>query len=265
MIVDFHTHAFADVIAERAINRLLSVSSELKNFTDGTAKNLSDKLHEWNVDIGVLLPIATKASQQDIINSWAAETQKNYSNIVCFGSVFPFADDAVSQLEKIKATGLHGIKLHPDYQDFFMDDEKVFPVYEKCEELSIPVIFHAGFDPLSPDLIHCTPQMALKVHKKFPEMTMILAHLGGMRLFDEVENLLAGEGIYFDTAYIKGEISDEQLTRIIRKNGADRILLGSDCPWNPPTYEIEIIKRLPLTQNEKDLIMYKNALRLLKL
>ena len=88
-----------------------------------------------------------------------------------------------------------------------------------------------------------------------------------MYRWDGVERLLAGKsgGIYFDVGFTAGEIGEKQLLRIIKKHGADRILLGSDCPWDDPENEINMIRRLPLSEEEKDMIFYKNALRLLKL
>ena len=124
-----------------------------------------------------------------------------------------------------------------------------------------------GYDPLSPELIHGTPEGFLKVYESFPKLTMIIAHCGGMYRWDGVERLLAGKsgGIYFDVGFTAGEIGEKQLLRIIKKHGADRILLGSDCPWDDPENEINMIRRLPLSEEEKDMIFYKNALRLLKL
>lgn len=265
MYIDFHTHAFADKIVQKAMNNLTATSG-LKPYTDGSLKGLKEKMKSRGVDAAVVLPIATKPSQHDIINNWAAEINGK-GGIYAFGSVHPADPDAPEYLEKIKALGLHGIKLHPDYQDFLVDDKSVFPVYKKCAELNLPIIFHAGYDPLSPELIHAAPEGFLKIYEAFPELTMIIAHLGGMYRWDGVERLLAGKpgNIYFDLAFTAGEIGEKQLMRIISKHGADRILLGSDCPWDDPENEIKMVERLPLSREEKELIFYKNAKKLLKI
>ena len=262
MYIDFHIHAFADEIAERAISKL-EITSDLKAYTNGKISNAVEKLEKWNIDRGVLLPIATKPSQQTTINDWAADIQKNHSRIIAFGSIHPEAPDAFDELERIKSLGLRGIKLHPDYQNFFIDDEKIYPIYEKCGELGLPVIFHAGFDPLSPEIVHALPKASARAHEAVPQMTMILAHLGGMYHWDEVEEYLVGEDIYFDTAFIGGNIKDEQAERIIKKHGADKILLASDCPWHETTCEIALINRLNITDDEKQMIFHKNAEKLL--
>ena len=107
------------------------------------------------------------------------------------------------------------------------------------------------------------PDASLRAHKAVPDMTMVLAHFGGMYKWDDVEKYLVGEDIYFDTAFVGGEISDEQYERIIKAHGADKVLLGSDCPWQKTSKEVEYIEKLNLTAEEKELIYFKNAKRLL--
>lgn len=265
MYIDFHTHAFADSIAERAISQLAKTSEKcnLRPATDGTVKSLREVLVKNGVSKAVLLPIATKPTQQTTINNWAASLDDGF--FYPFGTVHPLAEDKFEELERIKSLGLYGVKFHPDYQNFFVNDEMMFPIYKKCAELDLTVLFHSGYDPVSPDLYHCTSKAAAEVHDKVPEMTMILAHGGGMRDWDNVEKYLAGkEGkLYFDVSVIAHEIDHDQLFRIIKAHGADRILFGSDCPWDTPSYEISMINSLPLSDEEKEMIFYKNAEKLL--
>lgn len=264
MIIDFHTHAFSEKIVEKAMANL-SATSGTSPCTDGTVGGIIDRMDRSGVDKSVVLPIATKPSQHETINSWAASVK---SDRICpFGSVHPFGEDALETLEKIKRAGLFGVKLHPDYQNFFVDDKKAYPVYEKCCELKLPILFHAGFDPLCPDTVHGTPRALAGIHRDFPELTLILAHLGGMYRWEQVERYVAGlDGeVYLDTAVIAGEIGEKILQRIVNKHGADRILMASDCPWDDPKNEIEMIEKLPVSDDDKEKILGKNAERLLGL
>ncbi len=271
MYIDFHTHAFTDSIAEKAISKLEDTliksgyGASVPAATRGTVGELLKKLPEWGVDKAVILPIATKPHQQTTINNWAKDVQENHPELYCFGSVHPDAEDAFTELERIKSIGLHGVKFHPDYQGFFADEERLFPLYRKCAELGLPVVFHAGLDALSVDCIHCTPEMSARVIEAVPEMTLVLAHLGGNERWDDVEKHLVGKNVYFDTAYIDGTISDEQALRIFRNHGADKILFASDCPWHPSSREKAMIERLPLTEEERELISHKNAEKLLSM
>ncbi len=264
MIIDFHTHAFDDAIAERAITKLEGVCNQ-KAYSNGKVSNLVEFLEQNNIDKSVLLPIATKPSQQTTINNWAVAQKSD--RVIPFGSVHPDAPDALEELERIKSLGLKGIKLHPDYQDFFIDDEKLIPIYKKCAELDLIVVFHAGYDPLSPNVVHAKPEASAKVFKQVPNMKMVLAHFGGMNYFDDVEKYLVGlEGeIYLDTAYLDGRIDKNQLERIIKNHGAERILFGSDFPWHKSTMEYDLIQSLDITEKQKKLILGENAMRILGL
>ena len=264
MVIDFHVHAFDERIAEKAISKL-EATADSKAFNRGTIKETIDCFDKWGVDKGVLLTIATKPSQQKTINDWALNQASD--RIIPFGSVHPDAEDVFEELERIKLMGLKGIKFHPDYQEFFIDDEKMLPIYKKSAELGLIVVFHAGFDPLSPDKIHAMPEASASVFKAVPNMTMVLAHLGGMNHFDDVEKYLVGlkGNLYFDTAFINNNIDKLQLERIIKNHGADRILFASDSPWHEASGEISLVKSLGISDEDKELILHKNAERLLGL
>lgn len=261
MYIDFHTHAFADELAERAIKKLVAIFPCDVN-TDGTVADLKRVLRGDGVERAVMLPIATKPTQQRTINDISVKL--NSYELICFGSTHPDAPDRAEEMERIHSLGLKGIKLHPDYQNFFIEDERMTPVYEKCQELGLIVAFHSGYDPISPELHHCTPEAAGRLARKYPDLRFVFAHLGGMYCFDDTEKYLVGlRNVWLDTAFLAGRISDEQLMRVIRNHGSDRILLGSDMPWQRTSAVIEMIKNLPLTEKEKEQIFHENAENLL--
>lgn len=265
MLFDFHTHAFADAIAERAMASLLNTAKlnketeNMKAYTDGTISGLRLLMQKKGISESLLLPIATKPSQQTTINNWAAEIAGE--GIYSCGTVHPDAENAVEEVERIKSLGLCGVKLHPEYQFFCPDDEKIFPIYRKAAEMGLFVVFHAGWDPAGKGDILAPPKSFAVIAEKFPNLTIIAAHMGGMRMFDEVEDCLAGkfDNVYFDTAAVADYISPEQFFRIIEKHGADKILFASDAPWDNPLKEVKMIAELTLNQSDKDLIFYKNA------
>ncbi|HAS78269.1 MAG TPA: hypothetical protein DCS38_00715 [Ruminococcus sp.] len=270
MYLDFHVHAFNEKIAQRAISSL-EKTARYTAYTDGTLEDTRKKLIQNNISKAVLLPVATKPSQQKVINDWAKASEDDF--FISFGSVHPDADDVLDELERIKKIGLHGVKMHPDYINMFSDDPKMIRVYRKCAELDLPVIIHGGYDPLSPELVHALPEASARAFDAVPEMTFIIAHLGGMYHWDEVEKYLVGKkgNLYFDIAVINRAIEDNhleysQIERIVKNHGVERILFASDCPWDCPANEIDIVNNhLNLTDEEKELIFHKNAEKLLKL
>jgi hypothetical protein len=265
MIIDFHTHAFNPKVAKRAVEKLAQISG-ITPYTDGTVERLADRMDEWGVDKSVMLSIATKPSQQQIINDWAAKINNENERIIAFGTVHPRAADVHAELDRIKGLGLHGVKLHPDYQRFMIDDPQLDEIYEHIAQLELPVIFHAGFDCMSPELIHCVPERALNMIKHNPKLKVVLAHLGGNERWQEVYDLLAGTDgeVYFDTSFTAA-CPDELMQRIIDRHGSDRILLGSDCPWESAQKMIEKILRLNLSDDRREAILGGNVARLLNL
>ena len=261
MIIDFHVHAFHAKVAEKAVSAI-ERESGVKPYTRGLVGQLIYRMDEWGVDRACLLSVATKPQQQRIINDWAAGLDSD--RIIPFGTVFPGAEDAFAEAERIKSLGLHGIKLHPDDQHFMIDEPALDGFYSFLEELGLPVVFHAGWDCSSPELIHCPPERSVKMIKRHPKMKMILAHMGGNDQWQQVYDLIAGlDGeLYLDTSYT-GKCPDGLMADIIRKHGAERILFGSDCPWESAAKMAEKLLRLGLTDGERELIMGKNAERLL--
>ncbi|MBR2284426.1 MAG: amidohydrolase [Ruminococcus sp.] len=264
-IFDFHTHAFVDSLAERAVSALAETSSR-QPATDGTVSGLLRTLRSNNISGGMLLPIATKPSQQHTINNWAAQVMQENDMLYSCGTVHPDAEDILDEVRRISSLGLCGLKFHSEYQHFRPDEERMLPVYRLAGELGLFVVFHGGWDPFGTGDVLAKPCTFAHIAPLCPETTFIAAHMGGLQMFDEAEEQLAGRygNVYLDTGVVSGYISDGQLLRMIRKQGAERILFGSDVPWDPPENEIAMIKRIGLTAEERELIFRGNAARLLR-
>ena len=261
MIIDFHTHTFPDKLAPKVIPKLAQIAGIEPN-TDGTISDTYAKMQIWGVDRAVLLNIATTPTQQTTINNVAAEN--NSLPFYTFGSVHPDAKDNIQELKRIKELGLYGIKLHPEYQSFYADDEKVFPIYEECSALSLPIVFHAGCDLGFGPPVHATPDRLRKIIDLFPNLTVIAAHFGGYKCWDMAEHFLAGKNIYFDTSFTANEIDPLRMKEIALKHGIDKILFASDCPWKSMKDSIDQIEKMNLSTSDTDRIFSLNALELLE-
>lgn len=265
MIIDFHVHTFPDRVAPKAVGKLAMISG-IVPFTDGTVADTLAKMDKNGIDKSVCLNIATRPGQERTINDTAAMLyETSGGRLVGFGSVHPDSPDAVEELARCKALGLRGIKLHPDYQEFIVDEPRLWPIYEALQELDLFVTFHAGWDCYSPDHIHCAPENAARVAKAFPRLRMCLAHFGGMRMWDDVDNYLAGlENVYFDTAMASTMgLSLALARRIISRHDTDHIMLGSDCPWEDPAVSAAWVKGLGLGDALTEKILGGNAASLI--
>lgn len=263
MKIDTHIHAFPDEIAERAMKKL-SDTAKFPHYSLGTEADTRRILKETGVDHGVLLPIATKPTQQTSINNWAASL--NHDNIISFGTVHPDNENYLDELDRIKAFGLKGVKIHPDYQGFFLFEERLLPFWEKCAKLGLPVAIHMGYDPVTPAVRHAMPQDLVRVHEKVPEVDIIAAHMGGVFAWEAAEYYVCGDRhIWLDTAFTQGFLPPEQMKRMIEKHGADRVLFASDLPWHLPDMEMKMIEELDIGEGDKEKIFWKNAAELLGL
>ena len=269
MLIDFHTHAFPDKIASRAIEAL--EQNILKQTGEGpfahanyrgTLGELKNSMKQNNVDISVVLPIATTVTQSESINKFAAQINGK-DGIISFGSLHPMQENPEQELLKIKELGLKGIKLHPEYQDFYIDSPESLRILKFAEELGLLVVLHAGRDLGMPEPLHCTPAQLSNVLEHVSGKNIIAAHMGGYLLWDDVLKYLAGSGIMLDTSYCLNEMPKETAIEIIKKHSADKILFGSDSPWAKPCVIMNALAGLGLSEENIDKITHKNACRIL--
>lgn len=269
MIIDFHTHIFPDKIAERTIEVLEQNIINIQGKKYGavipaTLDALKKSMSENGVTYSVVLPIATAPKQTPTINCFASEINGK-DGIFSFGSLHPSQEDYEEILEGIKESGLLGIKLHPEYQQFYVDSPESIRILRKCEELGLYTVFHTGNDVGVEPPVHCSPERLARVLDYVKGDKIIAAHLGGWCDWEESEKHLAGTPIIFDTAFISPYIDRDLLYRIIEKHGSEKILFATDSPWQSQGEAIEYFKQLGLEQNILDNILYKNAQKILNL
>lgn len=277
-IIDFHTHAFPDKIAGKTI-ALLSQKGGIPAHTDGTSQGLRKVLTEAGISLGVVLPVVTRPEQFASITRFAEQINRegNFqenelsgdgkseagAELLSFGGIHPDTPDYKKELKTLADLGFRGIKLHPDYQGVFFDDIRYMRIMEYASELGLIIITHAGVDIGFPDLVRCTPKRALKVLREIKPEKLVLAHMGGWSLWEEVIETLAGEPVYLDTAYSMGHISEEHFMTLCRAHGTDKILFATDCPWGNPKKDVETFLSMPLKTEEQEQILHRNAERLL--
>ena len=263
MVIDFHTHIFPDKIAAKTIAHLAQVGG-VKAATDGTINGLLASMERCGVDMSVILPVATRPTQFENIRNFAKSINEQYpGKLLSFGGIHPDCEDYKKELDTIKAMGLPGIKLHPDYQGVMIDDIRFMRIIEYASELGLIILTHAGIDIGLPEPVHCPPKKMRKVLDDIKPEKMVLAHLGGWSQWDEVQEYLAGENVGLDTAFIYDAISKEQFLKILEKHGSDKILFATDSPWSDMEKGIAWIRGLSLPQSVEEDIFSGNAKRLL--
>ncbi len=266
MIIDFHTHAFPDRIAARTVSALAETSG-MTPCTDGTVSGLRERLDISGVDLGVVLPVVTRADQFESINRFASSID---GGLISFGGIHPDDTSPKEHINEIKLLGLKGIKLHPDYQRVYIDDERYVRIISLALEAGLAVITHSGVDVGFPGHpVRCTPERAAKMLALLgagdEEIPLAFAHGGGYAMHTEVMEHLAGKKVYFDLSMTYRMSNADEVTALIKTHGADRILFGSDCPWGDPAATADFVRSLDITHADKEKIFHENAERLLKL
>jgi predicted TIM-barrel fold metal-dependent hydrolase len=282
MIIDFHTHIFPPKIAAHAI-ATIEIKAATPAYTDGSLNELRTSMKEAGVDVSVLLSVATNPLKIANMNDLQiAGKEQGDPDLVWFGCVHPYAENWKEELERIAAAGLKGIKLHPQYQGFVIDEPKSIRVLEKCGELGLIVVNHSGKEPAYPGAFNSDPKQIRNALRQAGPVTFVGAHMGALMCWDEALDMYGDlPNVYLETSWglrqlklgERGYYSQEALglmepdafLKLIRDFGANRVLFGSDCPWRGQKQTIDGINALPLTQEEKALIFHKNAEKLLNI
>lgn len=274
MIVDFHTHIFPDKIAGKTIEALGTLAG-VQAATDGTLNGLLESMEKTGIDRSIIMPVVTKPEQFDSVNTFAKKINDTYNGkLLSFGGIHPDNENYKEKLDYIKALGLPGIKIHPDYQKVMIDDIRYMRIMEYANELGLIILTHAGIDIGLPKPVHCPPDKMRKVLDAIKPEKMVLAHLGGWKQWDMVCELLAGENVYLDTAFLFGVqekqewvdyIEQDMLIKVLNKHAADKILFATDSPWSDAGAGMEYVRNLPIKEETKTRILGENAKRLLEI
>ncbi len=258
-IIDSHAHIFPEKIAEKAVESIGNYYG-INMSASGTVEDLLETGRKINVYKYVVHSTATRAGQVKPINDFIAEMQGKYPCFIGLGTIHPELQDIDSEVDRIIELGLKGIKLHPDFQEFNIDDENMMPIYRAAAG-RLPILIHMGDEVKTSS----RPKRLARVLDLFPDLTVIAAHLGGYQMWDESLEYLAGRNLYFDTSSSFFSLDARKVVEIIRRHGIDKVLFGTDYPmWNHED-ELRRFNNLGLSEDERKLILYENACRLFKI
>lgn len=162
---------------------------------------------------------------------------KKFYGVACLNPLLP---DSVGRLDDlVKNHAFRGAKLHQAHNNFFANDRRVYPFYQKCQDLDVPVLFHTGFPPerdidrYIPSMPHYLDELA----NDFPGLQIVMCHTGGNWYQDGVMIAQRNPNIVVDISSIPQMaqrmvcplVDDRQLVRrIVELIGADRVMYGTD-------------------------------------
>jgi predicted TIM-barrel fold metal-dependent hydrolase len=268
MIIDFHTHIYPEKIAAKVIKQAGEKTPPpgcipLQAYTGGTLEALKASMLDSGIDYSVILPVATSPSQFAAINKYAAEIN-GHEGIISFGGIHPDTLDYKSELGQIKELGLKGIKLHPDYQETFVDDPKIIDIVNYAAEIGLIVVIHTG-KASGYSVIHCTPKGISNLLNSADCSNVVMAHTAGYFCWDDAEKYIIGKSFMIDISCSMEHMGEEQFKRIIKTHGVDKVLFASDSPWGGQNETLANLRNMNFTEDKMEQILYKNGAKLLNL
>ncbi len=252
-IIDAHAHIFPEKIAENAtvnIGRFYDLPME----SCGFSKKLIESGSKVGVSRYLVCSTATTPHQINSINKFIGRECKANPCFFGLGTTHPNSENLEADIEQIKSLGLHGVKLHPDFQEFDADSPEAFKIYELIEN-DLPLLIHCG----DPRYNYSAPKRIANIHKNFPKLRLIAAHLGGYQRWDEAEECLEGsEYVKFDVSSSMAFMTPERAAHLVRKYGVENCFFGSDFPMWSHEEELERFLALGFTEAENRRILSDN-------
>ncbi len=261
MIIDSHTH----------IHEM--------NGKELAPEDLITSMDEAGIDYSIL--IADDFAGKGVPTQRVVEIAKQYPRLKAVGNVsYPSFDSSQLEIIKgyIKNKEIVGVKFYPGYEPFYPLDEKLFPLYEFCAERNVPVMFHSGIlvETRRGLLKYSHPLNIDEVADRFPELKIIIAHMGNPWLMDCAAVMSRNKNVYADcSGYFKEfahiEQEEEEFFREQMKQfrlfvgDFKKLLFGTDWPIYFQNDYLKAVQSLPMTDEERELVFYKNAQNLFRI
>ena len=266
MIIDTHTHAYPDKIAkavEEASVRDVSNGTEL--FGSLSINGLRHSMKQNGINAAIAFCIADRPGVVKAANDFIiASCDKK--EVFGLGTIHPDFEDYEAELNRLRNNGIRGIKLSSLFQGFVLDEDRMLRIYEAMGNDMIAYL-HMGRGPGKyTEHSNSTPDKLVGVLKMFPEMKVVAAHFGGLKMLEEGRQLI-GKNLYLDTSWSPSldELKPTLVTDIIKEHGSDKILFATDYPFCDVKRAIAAVSRLSLNDEDKERILWKNANELFNL
>lgn len=261
-IIDMHVHAFPDSLAPKAMKSLMETTKGITACTDGTIGELLRSMDNAGISSSWVMNIATKGDHFRPILNWCREIAD--PRILPFPSLLPTAPEAADQVDKIADAGFPGIKIHPVYQGFTLDDSEILPFYRQVEKRGLILVCHTGFYLSFPREPVGNARRVRTVLDACPDLLFITTHFGGWNNWDEAEEYIVGKPIYMDVSYSVPFLERERARDILLRHPREYILFGSDSPWEDQEVAVAKLRSIKLPAELEKEVFSQNGEALLK-
>lgn len=274
--IDFHVHLPTPEWLDVSMKGYVEAAE--KYFRSKVArKSLEDLAREYEAldVVAVLLAwdAETATARPRVPNELVADACREFPKaFVGFGSVDPLKGErAVEELERIAELGLKGVKLHPSLQAFAPNEERHWPLYEKCQELGLITLFHTGTSGIGAgqpggqgiriDLAR--PILLDAPAAAFPDLKIIAAHFGYPWHLELLAMALHKTNIHIDISGWSPRYIPTEVVRDMKGRLQDQFLFGSDYPFIQPQRCLEELGTLGIPDAVMQKVLIDNGRRLL--
>lgn len=252
-IIDAHAHIFPQKIAQKA-SAAIGDFYDIPMRYDGLAEHLLESGAAIGVKKYLVCSTATTPSQVGHINDFICQQCALHDEFFGLATLHPYMDNVDAEIDRIVAMGLHGVKLHPDFQKFNIDDERAMPMYRRLAAEKLIVLFHTGDDRYD----FSSPRRLRRVVDAIPDFICIGAHFGGYNAWDESRKYLNHPHVYYDTSSTLFKLPADEARDIINEYGDDRFMFGTDYPMWDHARELERFMKMGLSDAQNEKLFYKN-------
>lgn len=261
-IIDAHAHIYPEKIAKKATETIGLFYDIPMEMPAGTTDRLLEDGKRAGIARYIVHSCATKPEQVKSINDFIKAEIDKHSEFIGFMTLHQdlTEDQMIEEVDRCKKAGFKGVKLHPDFQKFYIDEEKAEKIYRAVGR-DFPILFHTGDDRYE----FSKPHRLVNMAKKYPEVTFVGAHFGGYRCWDDAKLYKGLDNVYFDTCSSLTFIDEIKAKEIIDMFGAQRFFFGTDFPMWDAKGELDRFMKIDLTNEEREMILSKNIKRVLKI
>ena len=254
-IIDVHSHIYPEKIADKASHSIADFY-RIDARTEGTSAVLLEEGRAAGIDVYVVNSVATNVRQVRRINEFLLSEVRAHPEFRGLIALHPDMDEGAirDEIEWGILNGFKGIKLHPDFQHFYLDEPRAKKIYRAASG-KLPILFHTGDSRFN----FSSPRRMAKVAEEFPDLICIAAHFGGWSEWNQVGVYKGLGNVYVDTSSTLAFISPDEAKRYIDYFGAEWFLFGVDFPmWNA-SEELERFMKVDISLEEREMILWKNA------
>lgn len=259
-VIDAHTHIFPEKVVDRAVAQLTSVYGAIP-VRRPVLDELIVEMDESGVDRSVYAPVSTRPNQVPSINRFALDLI-DHPRVIPFGALHPHYEDVPAEIDRLIEGGVRGVKLQPYFQGFSFDEPRTRAMFEAIGDRLV-VLMHGGQEIVEIDSVVPHAEALARLVEDHPKLRLIVAHMGGYDMWDDVDAHLVDAPVHFDLSYTFDFAPDDVIADLCSRHGWDRVVFGSDFPWQSQAEALAGLRRLNLDDDTFAAVAAGNLLRLL--